>query len=517
MTSNASSAPTPIDVEAITVRLAALEANREAREERIRLLEEENRWLKAQLFGRSSEKIPAAEISPDQRWLFNEIEALSDAMPAALETISVPAHERGKRGRKKLSAQLPRVEIVHDIPEQEKVCARDGTTLERIGEEVCEQLEVIPAKVRVLRHIRPKYACPCCRQGVWIAAAPVAIFPKSIATPSLLAQIITAKFVDGIPLYRQEPQFSRMGIPLGRGTMALWAIRLGGTFVVPLINLLNELLLAETLIHCDETRLQVLKSDKAPTADHWIWVRAAGPPGRRIVLFDYDASRRGTVPMRLLAGFKGILLTDGYGVYDDAAEVLGFTHAGCMAHARRYFDEARKAGDSTHAKTALEFIGKLSLIERVLWDHDHPCTPAQRRAIRQRQSAPIMAEFHTWLEALAPKVLPEGRLGKAVHYALGQWPKLSMFLTHGEVPLTNNRCENAIRPFVLGRKGWLFADTVKGALASANLYSLVETAKANGVEPFAYFSFLFERLPHLKSVEDFEAVLPWAVDLPARH
>jgi len=517
VTSNASSAPTPIDVEAITVRLAALEANREAREERIRLLEEENRWLKAQLFGRSSEKIPAAEISPDQRWLFNEIEALSDAMPAALETISVPAHERGKRGRKKLSAQLPRVEIVHDIPEQEKVCARDGTTLERIGEEVCEQLEVIPAKVRVLRHIRPKYACPCCRQGVWIAAAPVAIFPKSIATPSLLAQIITAKFVDGIPLYRQEPQFSRMGIPLGRGTMALWAIRLGGTFVVPLINLLNELLLAETLIHCDETRLQVLKSDKAPTADHWIWVRAAGPPGRRIVLFDYDASRRGTVPMRLLAGFKGILLTDGYGVYDDAAEVLGFTHAGCMAHARRYFDEARKAGDSTHAKTALEFIGKLSLIERVLWDHDHPCTPAQRRAIRQRQSAPIMAEFHTWLEALAPKVLPEGRLGKAVHYALGQWPKLSMFLTHGEVPLTNNRCENAIRPFVLGRKGWLFADTVKGALASANLYSLVETAKANGVEPFAYFSFLFERLPHLKSVEDFEAVLPWAVDLPARH
>jgi transposase len=517
VTSNASSAPTPIDVEAITARLAALEASREAREERIKLLEEENRWLKAQLFGRSSEKTPAAELSPDQRWLFNEIEALSTAMPAALETIAIPAHERGKRGRKKLTAQLPRVEIVHDIPEHEKVCARDGTALERIGEEICEQLEVIPAKVRVLRLIRPKYACPCCRQGVRIAAAPVAIFPKSIATASLLAQIITAKFVDGIPLYRQEPQFSRMGIPLGRGTMALWAIRLGGTLVVPLINLLNELLLAETLIHCDETRLQVLKSDKSPTADHWIWVRAAGPPGKRIVLFDYDPSRGGAVPMRLLAGFKGILLTDGYGVYDDAAEVLGFTHAGCMAHARRYFDEARKAGDSTHAKTALEFIGKLSLIERVLWDRDRPCTPAKRVTVREQQSAPIMAEFYTWLEALAPKVLPEGRLGKAVHYALGQWPKLSVFLTHGEVPLTNNRCENAIRPFVLGRKGWLFADTVKGAVASANLYSLVETAKANGVEPFAYLSFLFERLPHLKSVEDFEAVLPWAVDIPACH
>ena len=517
MTSNASSAPTPIDVEAISARLAALEASREAREERIKLLEEENRWLKAQLFGRSSEKRAAAEISPNQRWLFNEIEALSDAMPGALERITIPAHERGKRGRRKLGTELPRIEIVHDLPDQEKFCPRDGTALERFGEEICEQLEVIPAKVRVLRHIRPKYACPCCRQGVRIAPPPVAIFPKSIATPSLLAQIITGKFVDGVPLYRQEPQFSRMGIPLGRGTMALWAIRLGGSFVVPLINLLNELLLAETLIHCDETRLQVLKSQKSPTADHWIWVRAAGPPGKRIVLFDYDPSRGGSVPVRLLAGFKGVLLTDGYGVYDDAAEVLGCTHAGCMAHVRRYFDEARKAGDSTHAKTALDFIGKLSLIERVLWDRDRPCTPAQRVALRQRQSAPIIAEFYAWLEALAPKVLPEGRLGKAVHYALGQWSKLSVFLTHGEVPLTNNRCENAIRPFVLGRKGWLFADTVKGAVASANLYSLVETAKANGVEPFAYLSVLFERLPHLKSVEDFEAVLPWAVDLPARH
>jgi len=451
VTSNAASAPTPIDVEAITARLAALKATGEAREERIKLLEEENRWLKAQLFGRSSEKTPAAEVSPEQRWLFNEIEALSDATPTAPETITIPAHERGKRGRKKLGIELPRIEIVHDIPEHEKVCPRDGTALERMGEEISEQLEVIPAKVRVLRHIRLKYACPGCRQGVRIAPAPVAIFPKSIATASLLAQIITAKFVDGIPLYRQEPQFARMGIPLGRGTMALWAIRLGGTFVVPLINLLNELLLAERLIHCDETRLQVLKSDKAPTADHWIWVRAAGPPGKRIVLFDYDPSRGGSVPMRLLAGFKGILLSDGYGVYDDAAEVLGFTHAGCMAHARRYFDEARKAGDSTHAKTALDFIGKLSLIERVLWDRDRPCTPAERLTIRQQQSAPIMAEFHTWLEALAPKVLPEGRLGKAVHYALGQWPKLSVFLTRGEVPLTNNRCENAIRPFVTER------------------------------------------------------------------
>jgi transposase len=183
-----------------------------------------------------------------------------------------------------------------------------------------------------------------------------------------------------------------------------------------------------------------------------------------------------------------------------------------MAHARRYFDEARKVGsEASHAKVALDFIGKLSLVERTLWDRDHPVTPAQRIQVRQQKSAPIMTDFHAWLEALAPKVLPESRIGKAVYYALGQWQKLTVFLTHGEVPMHNNRCENAIRPFVLGRKGWLFSDTVKGALASANLYSLVETCKANGIEPHAYLTFLFERLPHLKTVEDYEAVLPWNV------
>jgi len=496
---------TPGDIASVLARAAALD-------ERNRLLEEENRWLKAQLFGRSSEKMPVEDRSPDQAWLFNEIEATAEVLPEAPQTITIPAHERAKRGRKKLAADIPRIEVVHDLSAAEKICPSDGTALERIGEESCEQLEFIPAQIRVLKHIRPKYACPCCHAGVRIAPLPVTLFPKSILTPSLAAHITTAKFVDGTPLYRQEPQFERMGIPLGRGTMALWMMRIGTIYVVPLINLLNERLLAESVIHSDETRLQVLKSDKAPTADHWMWVRAAGPPGRRIVLFDYDPSRGGAVPLRLLEGYHGALVTDGYGAYEGAAEVLGLTHAGCMAHVRRYFDEARKVGyESSQAKVALEFIAKLSLIERALWDRDRPVTPAQRLEIREHKSAQIMQDFHAWLEALAPKVLPESRLGKAVYYALGQWPKLTVFLKHGEVPMTNNRCENAIRPFVVGRKGWLFSDTVKGAVASANLYSLVETCKANGVEPHAYLTFLFERLPHLKTVEDYEAVLPWNI------
>jgi len=282
---------------------------------------------------------------------------------------------------------------------------------------------------------------------------------------------------------------------------------------VPLINLLNEQMLEHPLIHSDETRLQVLHSDKAPTADHWMWVRASGPPGRRIVLFDYDASRGGAVPKRLLQDYRGILLSDGWEPYDTVAQELQLVHAGCMAHARRKFDEARKAtpGDSSHAKTALDFIRELYLIEHTLWDREHPVTPERRLEVRSMRSAPIMTRFHAWLAALSSQVLPESRLGKAVHYTLGQWPKLTTFLSHGEVPIDNNRCENAIRPFVLGRKGWLFSDTVHGAVASANLYSLVETAKANGVEPHAYLSRLFERLPHLTTVEDYEEMLPWNI------
>lgn len=482
-----------------------------AREQRIELLESENRWLKNQLFGRSTEKTPLADISPDQQWLFNEAETLADAAATAPQSVAIAAHERKPRGRKKLSPDLPRVEVIHDLTEAQKVCAADGTPLVRIGEQVSEQLDIIPAKIRVLRHIRPQYACPCCKQGVHIAPVAAQLLPKSMASPALLAHIVTAKFVDGLPLYRQQAQFQRLGIELGRATTGGWINQLGATHVVPLINLLNEQLLAQPLIHCDETHLQVLKSDKAPTADHWMWVRAAGPPGQRIVLFDHDPSRAGAVPQRLLQDYRGIVLTDGYEAYARVAQALGFVHAGCWAHVRRKFDEARKAsaGDSTHAKAALEFIRQLYGIERAMNDSKTPVTPEQRLQQRMQRSAPVAEQFHAWLEALALGVLPQSLLGKAVHYALGQWPKLTVFLQHPVVPLDNNRCENAIRPFVIGRKGWMFSGTVAGARASANLYSLVETAKANGVEPHAYLTHVFEQLPGVTTVEDVEALLPW--------
>jgi hypothetical protein len=210
------------------------------------------------------------------------------------------------------------------------------------------------------------------------------------------------------------------------------------------------------------------------------------------------------------------LLTDGYEPYEAVAKAQHLVHAGCFAHVRRKFDEARKGqvaekAAGSHARVALDFIRELYLVERALWDRDHPISAAHRLRVRTELSAPIITKFHTWLEALAPKVLPQSLLGKAVYYTLGQWPKLIKFLTHGEVPLDNNRCENAIRPFVIGRKGWMFSDTVKGAVASANLFSIVETAKANGVEPHAYLSTIFQRLPYARNVEDFEMLLPWIV------
>lgn len=495
-------------------QLAQLQEHNAQLSANVDLLKEENRWLKSQLFGRSSEKRAADEVSPDQaRLLFNEAEAIAHTAVtnSVPESLTIPAHSRKKSGRKALPADLPRIEVIHDLPEADKCCAHDGNVLEVIGDEHAEQLDYVPAKLTVIRHIRLKYGCPCCKQGVKLAPAPTQLFPKSNATPALLAHITTAKYVDGTPLHRQEAQFARIGVELPRATMARWMIQLGGEHVVPLINLMNEQCLAQPLIHMDETTVQVLKSHKAPSADHWMWVRASGPPGQRLVLYDYDASRSGQIPKRLLEGFSGVLLTDGYEAYNAAVDAYSLTHAGCWAHARRKFEEARKvqAQPDSRARIALDYIGQLYAIERHLREHADSINDAQRLQIRQTQSKPIVTELQRWLTAMSSEVLPQSAFGKAIAYALAQWPKLTVFLDRVEVPLDNNRCENAIRPFVIGRKNWLFNDTQAGARASANLYSLIETAKANGIEPHAYLTWLYTQLPHATRIEHFEAMLPW--------
>ena len=476
------------------------------------LLEQENRWLKQQLFGRSSEK-RAAPVPANQDWLFNEADAIS-APGDETKEIKIPAHTRKARGRKPIAADLPRVDVIHDLSDAEKVCPKDGAALTCIGKETSEQIDFIPARVQVLRHIRLKYACPCCKDHMALARKPPQILPKSNAAPSLLAHIATAKYVDGLPLNRQEKQFQRLGLELPRATTANWMIKLSDA-VIPIVNLLNDHLLDGPLIHCDETTLQVLKSHKAPSSNHYMWVRAGGSATERVLLFDYAASRSGEAAKHLLTGFKGILLTDGYEVYDTVADGFGLVHAGCVAHLRRYFEDARKAQpeESRRANIALDYIGQIYRIERGLRDQKVRPTTDEWLATRQRDSAPIMAAFKAWLDELAPKLPPKSLLGKAVHYGLGQWNKLIVFLTDPIVPVDNNRCENALRPFCVGRRNWLFADTQAGATASARLYSLVETAKANQREPHAYLTHLFTHLPAASTVDHFEALLPWNVNL----
>jgi len=442
-------------------------------------------------------------------------------------SVVVPAHERKARGhRKALPENLPRVEVIHDLPESEKVCPHDGAALTVIGQDITEQLDYVPATVRVLQHICLKYGCKTCEQGVKTAHKPPQILPKSNASPRLLAHIVIAKYADGLPLYRQETQFARLGIDLPRVTSARWMIQLGGEKIIPLINLMNERCLAQSLIHLDETTLQVLKNDQAPQSDrqgsgnarsnfhhdHYLWVRCAGPPGNRIVLFDYDASRSALVPMRLLPDYHGSILTDGYAGYDAVVREQSLLHGGCWAHVRRKYDEARKAAltasiERNRADEMLALIRALYGIEREL-NESNACDAARLTARRQR-SQPIINTIKTWIDTQRLQVLPQSLLGKALTYTVNQWPKLTVFLEHGHLPLDNNRAENAIRPFVIGRKNWLFSDTVAGAQASANLYSLIETAKANGIEPHAYLTRLFTELPTAQTVEDIEKLLPF--------
>jgi transposase len=486
----------------------------DAQAEELRTLREYIRLLKHQRFGRKSEQANEAQI-----WLFNEAEATvpeTDPGEEADDSVFVEGHTRKKRGRKPLPDWIPRVEILHDLPDEEKVCGEDGTALERIGEEVCEQLEFVPAKLRVLRHVRPKYACPTCRTGIHTAPLPPQPIPKSLASPTLLAHVAVSKYADGLPLYRQETMFQRLGIDLPRSSLAHWMVKTG-ELVQPLVNLLRDDLLSSGFVQCDETRYQVLKEPgKAATSQSYLWVQLAPEPG--VVLYDYDASRSAEVPKRLLAGFEGFLQTDGYEGYGAIGQEPGITHVGCWAHARRKFDEALKAQRSSAKKKrslkeskalqGLAFIQKLYKIERQI--REKP--PDEIHRIRQERSRPVMERLRSWLTEAIPRVPPQSLTGKALAYLDGQWPKLIRVLEDGHLPIDTNRVENAIRPFVVGRKNWLFADTVRGAQASANLYSLIETAKVNGLEPFAYLRYVFAELPAATTLDDAEVLLPRHVD-----
>lgn len=469
-------------------------------------LEEKFRLAQQKQFGKS------AEGHPGQGELFNEAEVEAEKLEPD-EVCQDVDLAREKPKRKLLPADLPREVVTHDISTADKICDCCGGDLHQMGEEKSEKLEFIPARVKVIEHVRLKYSCRACDKHstqvkIHIAPVPASPIPKGIATGSLLSQIITSKYQYGLPLYRQESMFQQYGIELSRKTMADWMMKCS-ELLQPLVDKLRETLLQQAVIQADETTLNVLKEDKA-TCYMWLYATGTDAPNTHgipnIVLYDYQSSRAGQCAVDFLDGFDGYLQVDGYAGYGKTEATL----AGCWAHARRKFKEAEIAqpkGKTGKANWALNQIQKLYRIETL----NKGASSEVRRQQRQLHSKPLLHELHRWLEKSQLHVPPKSSLGKAITYSLNQWPNLNRYLEDGRVNIDNNRAERAIKPFVIGRKNWLFANTANGAKASAILYSMIETAKANGLMPFDYLMYCLEQLS-LKP-ESLDHLLPWNAKL----
>lgn len=491
----------------------------EEAEKRLEILTEELAFFKDKLYGRRAEKW--TDEDQLQARLFNEAEIGQELEPVEPVRLQVATHSRAKRGRKALPESLPRVEIIHDIGEDEKRCGC-GRDLVCIGPEVSEKLDIIPAQIRVIRHVRPKYACRGCEGSesegptVKIAPPPAQMIAKGIASEGLLAYLLTAKFCDALPFYRQEKIFSsRFDVKIPRATMCSWAMAVGRR-CEPLMGLLRDEIRAGPLVRCDETPLQVLNEPgREATTKSYMWLFHGGPPDGPSVVYLYHPTRSGSVPLQYLEGYEGYVQTDGYTAYEELGKQPGITHAGCMAHVRRKFHEVTKASKKAKsAHVALAYIRQLYSIERKAkeMELDH----RQLKALRQAESLPVLQGFKVWLDERVKQVLPSSLLGKAIAYARGQWDRLLVYVEDGILSPDNNVAENAIRPFCVGRKNWLFNYHPPGAAASATIFSLIETAKGNGLEPYRYLRTLFQRLPALgpePELHDLRALLPQYIEL----
>ncbi|WP_175983309.1 IS66 family transposase [Caballeronia zhejiangensis] len=482
------------------------------------LAEERLRAYRRELFGAKSEARDS-----DQYGLFNEAEALgANSTPAQEDTpeTKVDAHTRKKRGhRKPLDPSLPRDVVRHELAEADRFCANDGHALVEIGVETSEQLDVIPEQLRVIQHQRVKYACPCCDLGIKVTPAPPRIIPRGLLSESALAWIAAGKYQFGMPLYRQAGLLRRFGGDISSNTIAASIVRVG-LATQPVINLMRDALLDADLIYCDETTFQVLKEKgRKPQTKSYLWSQMTGS-GTPICCFTYTPGRGAKLADKLFVGVRegAALMTDGYEPYNGIAQRYQLVHLGCWVHCRRYFvkaeDNVPKAARSPDllATRFIKLIGKLFVAEA----RSAKRKADRRQRLRRRYSARVLDAIHNLMLEQSPGVLPNSLLGKALTYLREQWPKLIRYIENGDWPISNNPCENSIRPFCVGRRGWLFSDTVDGANASANLYALVETCKANSIDPYRYLTWLFQRLPLAKTVDDYDALLPWKITADLR-
>lgn len=494
-------------------QLASKEDTLQRRNARIDILEELLRLKKIQQFAASSEKLPSQIALFDEAELEVEIEELRDQLPDDVEEEDAPRPSR-KRRQRGFSDKLLRERIELTLSEEEKAGAS-----KTFFTKVKEELAFIPAQLKVLEYWQEKAVFEQDGEERVVAASrPVHPLGKCTATSSLLAYLITSKYADGLPLYRLEQMLKRLGHEVSRTSMAHWIIRLDDVFK-PLIHLMREVQNGSDYLQADETRIQVLKEDgKTAQSDKWMWVTRGGPPGQPSVLFEYDPSRGGKVPVRLLDDFQGILQADGYSGYGKVCRDSNLTRIGCWDHSRRKFVEASRAAPAkgkkcqpTKADVALSHIRKLYAVEKAARD----LSEAERYRVRQEKSLPLLATFKAWLETNVSKVLKGSLTRTAMDYTLNQWDTLVGYCERGDLYISNALAENAIRPFALGRRAWLFADTTQGANASATCYSLIETAKANDLEPSAYIHHVLERIAEADTVEKLEALLPWNAELPA--
>lgn len=463
--------------------------------------------LKRWRFGRHTEALSAEQLALWESELDGDIAALE----ARLEALQAEKNKRlsdqgdddDKRQpkRRRLPDSLPRIEVMHDL--ESKDCPQCGEALQRIGEEVSEQLDIVPAKFFVRRHVRPKYCCRCC-QTLHTAPMPAQPIDKGIAAPGLIMHVATGKYLNHLPLYRQEAEFGRMGMPIPRSTMAGWFGELE-VLLEPLVGRMTELLLAETILHADETPVPVLDPGAGKTATGYLWAYRSGPwSNLQAVAFQFAMSRGAEHPNRFLALFTGTLVVDGYSGYNTVLKRSNINEAGCMAHARRPFYEIAEATGSPIAQSALIVIGKLYEIEVQL----KALSAHERARERKKHAAPILADFKPWLDQTYANAPPKSAIGQALAYAINRWTALTRYLEDGMLNIDNNPVENAIRGVALGKRNWLFAGSEAGGRRAAQFYTLIETAKLNGVNPSAYLTHVLTALPSAKAT-DLDALLPW--------
>tara|TARA_B100001996_G_scaffold379343_1_gene364945 strand:- start:281 stop:1933 length:1653 start_codon:yes stop_codon:yes gene_type:complete len=472
------------------------------REERIQL-------LLRQKYCSRSEKLKLAENG--QLNLFDEISAPIPEEPEP-ETTLVPAHERKKKGggRRALPDDLMRIRREYILEGAELDCAACGEQMAEIGEETSEQLEIIPAVAYVVEHAVKKYACKHCEECIKQANKPNQPIPKSIAGPGLLSHIIVSKFCDSLPLYRQESILRRSGVDLDRSRLCQW-LKHCAKLLSPLVLLLRGKILVYDVSFADETTVQVLKEvGRKAQKQSYMWVFSGGQPEQFSIVYRYYPGRNGVVATDFFEGYEGYLHADGYVGYNPVCSKKT-KRIGCWGHTRRYFVDVLKGLSKDRkpglADEALARIGKLYKIERQAKKEKLP--PDKIKALRQKESKPILEDFKLWLEKYKPKTSSKMLIGKAIRYALNHWPSLLLYLEDGRLEIDNNRSERMMKAFAVGRKNWMFYDQVAGAEAGAIYYSLIETCKHHGIDPYLWMRYALKMIPLVTTPE---ALLPYNCD-----